>query len=226
MRALTIEDDPTTASVIADELRIHGHEVTVASSGKQGLELALAERYDVITLDRMLPELDGLNVVRILRERGVTTPVLMISALSDVDERINGLRAGGDDYLIKPFSPDEMLARVEVLFRRTLTVSTNPAVLQVGDLELDLIGRTVRRRDKIEKLRETEFRLLEFLARNAGEVLSRRMIFEHVWGYFFDPGDNLINVHISTLRKRLELPGEKALIETVRGKGYRLDGRV
>jgi len=226
MRALTIEDDPTTASVIADELTLHGHEVIVASSGQDGLALALAERFDVITLDRMLPELDGLSVVRILRERGVATPVLMISALSDVDERINGLRAGGDDYLIKPFSPDEMLARLEVLFRRSAAGPANPAVLQVGDLELDLIGRTARRRDRIEKFRDTEFRLLEFLARNSGKVLSRRMIFEHVWGYFFDPGDNLINVYISTLRKKLELPGEKPLIETIRGKGYRLDGRI
>ncbi len=225
MRVLTIEDDRATASVIADELTVHGHEVTVATTGRDGLALALSEPFDVITLDRMLPELDGLSLVRTLRERSVSTPVLMISALSDVDERINGLRAGGDDYLIKPFSPDEMLARIEVLHRRQAVAPPNQTELRVGDLVIDLIGRTARRGDRVEKLRETEFKLLEFLARNAGEVLSRRMIFEHVWGYFFDPGDNLINVYISALRKKLELPGERPLIETLRGKGYRIDGR-
>ena len=226
MRILIIEDDPATANIIADEFQRHGHEVSLLFSGRQGLALALCQKFDVITLDRMLPELDGLSVVRILRERSVFTPVLMISALSDVDERINGLRAGGDDYLIKPFSPDEMMARVEVLLRRQSGSNLNATILTAGDLELDRVSRTARRGDKIEKLRETEFRLLEFLMRNAGEVLSRRMIFEHVWGYFFDPGDNLINVHIGVLRKKLERQGEKPLIETVRGKGYRLDGRT
>ena len=225
MRALTLEDDPATAAEIADELSAHGYETTVCASGREGLALALTGTFDVITLDRMLPELDGLAVVRALREQGVMTPVLMISALSDVDERINGLRAGGDDYLIKPFSPEEMVARVEVLIRRQFGAGANPTKFVVGDLELDRVERTARRGDRTEKLRETEFKLLEFLARNAGEVLTRRMIFEHVWGYFFDPGDNLINVHIGMLRKKLERPDEAPLIETVRGKGYRLDAR-
>ncbi len=222
MRALTIEDDRATASLIAEELALHGHEVTVTSSGPEGLAHALTERFDVITLDRMLPELDGLSIVRILRERGVSTPVLMISALSDVDDRINGLRAGGDDYLIKPFAPEEMIARIEVLLRRRGAATTNPAWLKSGELELDLVAREARVRDRVEKLRERECKLLEFLMRNAGEVLSRRLIFEEVWGYFFDPGDNLINVHIGTLRRKLEQPGEPPLIETVRGQGYRL----
>ncbi len=225
MRALTLEDDEATAAEIAAALTAHGFETTTCTSGREGLGCALAGGFDVITLDRMLPDLDGLSVVRALRDRGVTTPVLMISALSDVDERINGLRAGGDDYLIKPFSPEEMVARVEVLIRRQSTQNTSTTLLAVGDLELDLVARTARRAGRSEKLRETEFKLLEFLMRNAGDVLSRRMIFEHVWGYFFDPGDNLINVHIGVLRKKLERPDEPPLIETVRGRGYRLDAR-
>lgn len=225
MRALTLEDDEATATEIAAALNAHGFETTTCVSGCEGLGLALDGGFDVITLDRMLPDLDGLSIVRALRERGVTTPVLMISALSDVDERINGLRAGGDDYLIKPFSPEEMVARVEVLIRRQSPRNADMTRLVVGDLELDLVARTARRGDRSEKLRETEFKLLEFLMRNAGDVLSRRMIFEHVWGYFFDPGDNLINVHIGVLRKKLERPDEPPLIETVRGRGYRLDAR-
>ncbi len=181
----------------------------------------------MITLDRMLPGLDGLEVVKALRAAGVPTPVLMISALGDVDERITGLRAGGDDYMTKPFAPDEMVARIEVLLRRSAPAPSNGGqdalTLRVRDLELDLLARTVRRGGREIELLPMEFRLLEFMARNAGQVLSRQLIFEKVWDYYFDPGANLINVHVARLRRKLEAPGSPPLITTVRGAGYRLD---
>jgi two-component system, OmpR family, response regulator len=169
----------------------------------------------------MLPGLDGLAVVTALRTTGVHTPVLMVSALSDVDERVRGLRAGGDDYLTKPFAPDEMVARIEVLLRRQRTAARE-TMLRVADLELDLISRTVRRGALVIELLPIEFRLLEFLVRNSGQVLTRTMIFEAVWGYHFDPGTNVIDVHIGRLRKKVDPPGLPSLIRTVRGSGYRL----
>ena len=166
----------------------------------------------------MLPGLDGLAVVKSLRDAGVGTPVLMISALSDVDERVRGLRAGGDDYLTKPFAPDEMIARIEVLLRRRGAERTT--VLRVGDLELDLIARHARRGASALELLPIEFRLLEFLVRNSGQVLTRTMIFESVWGYHFDPGTNVIDVHIGRLRRKVDAGGAAPLIHTVRGCGY------
>ena len=221
-RILVIEDDASTASEIATELRSHGHEVVTVDNGRTGLERATRESFDAITLDRMLPEMDGLDVVARLRERRITVPVLMISALSDVDERIAGLRAGGDDYLVKPFASDEMAMRIEVLLRRNQE-QANPVVLRAGDIELDLVRRTAHVDGNPIRLLHMEFRLLEFLIRNQGEVVSRRIIFEQVWGYYFDPGANLINVHIGRLRKKLDRPGHPSAIVTVKGEGYRLD---
>jgi two-component system OmpR family response regulator len=176
--------------------------------------------FDAITLDRILPGLDGLSLVTVMRNAGVQTPVLMISALSDVDERIRGLRAGGDDYLTKPFSPEEMTARLEVLLRRR-EQAPRETVLQADDLVLDLVTRQVRRGGGELRLSPTEFRLLEFMMRNRDQILTRTMIFEAVWGYYFDPGTNTIDVHIGQLRRKIERPGARALIETVRGSGYR-----
>ena len=225
VKVLTIEDDDTTAEEIYAELSAHGFSVDIVGDGQIGLTRALQGQYDVITLDRMLPRLDGLTIVTRLRQAGVDTPVLMISALSDVDERVRGLRAGGDDYLTKPFASDEMAARLEVLVRRH-SVPVKPSALQVADLELDLIRRTARRGDHVLELQGTEFRLLEFLMRNSGQVLIRSMIFEAVWGYHFDPYTNLIEVHIGRLRKKIDVAGLPPLIHTVRGSGYRLGDPV
>lgn len=222
-RVLTIEDDAVTAEEIATELRSHGFEVELAADGIAGLALARHGGYDVITLDRMLPGLDGLALVARLRNEGITTPVLMISALSDVDERVRGLRAGGDDYLTKPFASDEMSARVEVLLRRHAQVAPADSQLRMGDLELDLMARCARRGGQEISLLPTEFKLLEFLMRNAGQVLSRTMLFQEVWGYHFDPGTNLIEVHIGRLRRRIEQPDRLQPIKTVRGTGYVFD---
>ncbi|WP_312238745.1 response regulator transcription factor [Stenotrophomonas sp.] len=225
-RVLTIEDDLVTAEEIATELRSHGFEVDLAADGGTGLALARVGEYAVITLDRMLPGIDGLTLVTSLRREGITTPVLMISALSDVDERVRGLRAGGDDYLTKPFASDEMSARVEVLIRRHGQAGVVESVLRAGDLELDLMTRSVRRSDEEITLLPTEFKLLEFLVRNAGQVVTRSMLFQEVWGYHFDPGTNLIDVHIGRLRKRIDQPGRPQPIRTLRGTGYVLDAHV
>jgi len=222
-RVLTIEDDAITAEEIATELRSHGFEVDLASDGDRGLLLAQRGGYDVITLDRMLPGMDGLTLVASLRHQGIATPVLMISALSDVDERVRGLRAGGDDYLTKPFASDEMSARVEVLLRRQAQVAPTDSVLRAGDVELDLMARCARRGGQEIALLPTEFKLLEFLMRNSGQVLSRTMLFQEVWGYHFDPGTNLIEVHIGRLRRRIEQPDRLQPIRTVRGTGYVFD---
>jgi len=220
-RVLTIEDDAVTAREIVAELQSRGNHVDWVDNGREGLQRAMDGDYDVITLDRMLPGLDGLAVVTALRTTGVQTPVLMVSALSDVDERVRGLRAGGDDYLTKPFAPDEMVARIEVLLRRQ-RAAARETTLRVADLELDLISRTVRRGALVIELLPIEFRLLEYLVRNSGQVLTRTMIFEAVWGYHFDPGTNVIDVHIGRLRKKVDPPSLPSLIRTVRGSGYRL----
>ena len=220
-RVLTIEDDETTAREIMAELGRHGIEVEWVADGKDGLVRAVSGEFDAVTLDRMLPGLDGLAIVTVMRNVGIDTPVLMISALSEVDERVKGLRAGGDDYLVKPFASEEMAARLEVLLRRQRKTARETA-LRVADLELDLVTRTVRRAGAEIALLPTEFKLLEYLMRNSGQVLTRTMIFEAVWGYHFDPGTNLIDVHLGRLRKKIDLPELQALIHTVRGAGYRL----
>ncbi len=221
-RILVIEDDPITAEEITTELGNHGHECVWIADGAEAFERATREHFDAITLDRMLPGLDGLALVSRLRERKIGVPVLMISALSDVDERIAGLRAGGDDYLVKPFAPGEMATRVDVLLRRA-NAHADDATLTIGALEIDLRRRIVCVDGEAVRLLHIEYRLLEFLARNVGQAMSRSIIFEQVWGYHFDPGANLINVHIARLRKKLDRPGRVSVISTVKGEGYRLD---
>ncbi len=218
-RILVIEDDPSTGDEIVAELSDHGFQVDRVATGREGLALAMRQHYDVITVDRMLPDFDGLNVVTKLRGNRINTPVLVISALSDIDERVRGLRAGGDDYLTKPFASEEMSARVEVLLRRQAQ-STEVTQLRHGKLVLDLLAHVARFREREIDLKPTEYQLLDFLMRNAGQVLTRTMIFETVWGYRFDPGTNLIEVHIAGLRKKLDQAGAADLIHTVRGSGY------
>lgn len=220
-RILVIEDDDVTASEIVAELAAHGIDADRVADGREGLLRATDPAYDAITLDLMLPSMDGLSVVTQLRAQGIVTPILMISALSDVDRRVGGLRAGGDDYLTKPFAPDEMVARVDVLLRRHRQ-QEQQTMLRVADLELDLMRHVARRGDRQLSLLPTEFKLLEFLMRHAGQVLTRAMIFETVWGFHFDPGTNLIDVHIGRLRRKLDTGDLPPLIHTVRGSGYSL----
>jgi two-component system OmpR family response regulator len=219
-KALCIEDDTDTAQEIASELNRGGFLVECVNNGACGLKRALAGDFDVITLDRMLPGLDGLGVITALREAGNRTPVMMISALSDVDERIRGLRAGGDDYLVKPFASEEMTTRVEVLLRRNEPAPARETWLRVADLQLDLLHRTVACSEQSAALPATEFRLLEFLMRHAGKVVTRALIFESVWGYHFDPGTKLIDVHLTRLRRKLETLGCQMTITTLRGSGF------
>ncbi|MGN8000068.1 response regulator transcription factor [Sphingomonas sp. 22176] len=218
---LVVEDDQATAEAIAVELSAHGHSVDIAATGGAALALAQAFMPDALTLDRLLPDTTGLTLLADLRKAGIHAPVLMVSALGDVDERIAGLRAGGDDYLIKPFSPTELAVRVEVLLRRAKPeVDT---VLQVGRVRLDLLRREVAVAGQPVRLLQMEFKLLEFLMRHAGTTVSRRMLFEQVWNYHFDPGANLINVHVARLRRKLDVPGAASAIATVKGEGYRFD---
>ena len=219
-KILTIEDDELIADDIVRTLTSSGFSVDVARTGREGMAKVMAGEYDVVTLDRMLPDLDGLTIVATMRGVGMETPVLVMSAMSDVDHRIQGLRAGGDDYLTKPFSPDEMFARVEVLLRRRPRNAKAETLLRTGALELDLVRRRVTHGKRELELQPTEFRVLEFMMRHAGQVLTRTMIFEAVWGCRFDPGTNLIDVHIGRLRKKVDVLGERPLIRTIRGSGY------
>eukprot|EP01037_Dinobryon_pediforme_P006435 gene6435-6502_t len=219
---LVVEDDADTAALIAGRLAAEGHQVTCATTGREALGHTRGLRFDAITLDRILPDMDGIALVARLRAEQVMTPVLMISSLAEVDQRIAGLRAGGDDYMTKPFAPDEVAMRVEVLLRRGHAAPAEGR-MAVGALEIDLITRKVWLAGEPVPLLQKEFRLLEFLARHPGQVLSRQMIFEQVWGYFFCPADNLINVHIGRLRRKLERPGRPAPIDTIKGEGYRLN---
>jgi two-component system OmpR family response regulator len=218
-KLLTIEDDDATAAEIAREMSGRGFEVDCVAQGEEGLRRATTNTYDAITLDRLLPDLDGLAIASSLKERGVLTPILMISALDDVDERVRGLRAGGDDYLTKPFDLKEMAARVEVLIRRR-NADRKSLRLEYADLELDLVAQAARRKGQDLRLFPKERQLLELFIRNPGQVLTRMMIFESVWGYRFDPGTNLIDVHIRALRQKLDAIDPAPLIHTVRGVGY------
>jgi two-component system, OmpR family, response regulator len=220
-RILAIEDDETTAREIVSELSRHGFEVEWAADGRAGLVRAVSGEFDAVTLDRMLPGVDGLTIVSVMRNAGIEIPVLMISALTEVDERVRGLRAGGDDYLTKPFASEEMAARLEVLLRRS-RAQPRQTTLRVQDLELDLVTREARRGGREIALLPTEYKLLEFLMRNAGQVLTRTMIFEAIWGYHFDPGTNLIDVHLGRLRRKVDGPNQAPLIKTIRGSGYAL----
>ncbi|TPQ43026.1 DNA-binding response regulator [Burkholderia ubonensis] len=218
---LTIEDDEITANEIVRELTSRSFTVEWVANGRDGMARALGNEFDVITLDRMLPVVDGLTILTTMRSVGVRTPVLMLSALGDVDERVRGLRAGGDDYLTKPFDPEEMAARLEVLLRRSQTAPAPfSTTLTVGPLRLDLVSRKVFRDGEEIALLPTEYRVLEYMMRNAGQTITRTMLFEAVWGYHFDPGTNLIEVHMGRLRKKIDPPDAKQMIQTVRGAGY------
>ncbi|CAG9204782.1 Transcriptional activator protein CopR [Paraburkholderia tropica] len=222
-KILTIEDDPIVGRDITEELTNAGFEVEWARTGAEGIARALSPEFDAITLDRVLPGIDGLTIVKTIRSVGIETPVLMISALTDVDERVTGLLAGGDDYIAKPFSATEMRARIQVLLRRRGRLQQQVVTtLKVEDLEIDLIARSVSRAENEVNLPPVEFRLLEYLARNSGQVVTRTMIFQSVWDMHFDPGTNLIEVYIGNLRKKIDKPGLKPLIKTIRGSGYML----
>lgn len=223
MRILIIEDDQDTRDFLVRGLTQGGHVVDAASDGKDGLFLALDQEYDALVVDRMLPGLDGLAIVETVRNSGKQTPILILSALGEVDDRVEGLRRGGDDYLVKPFAFSELAARLDALVRRsdTATVETK---LQVADLEMDLLTRQVRRAGQGIDLKPREFRLLEYLMRHSGQVLTRTMLLEKVWDYNFDPQTNVIDVHVSRLRSKIDKDFDPPLIHTVRGAGYVLRG--
>jgi len=221
MRILVIEDDPDAARYLVKGLNESGHTVDHAANGKDGLFLAMTENHDVMVVDRMLPEVNGLAIIEAVRAAGKMTPVLILSALGEVDERVRGLRAGGDDYLTKPFAFAELLARVDALTRRG-SATAQQTTLQVGDLEMDLLARAVTRAGRPLELQPREFRLLEYLMRHAGHVVTRTMLLENVWDYHFDPQTNVIDVHISRLRQKIDRGFEHPLLHTIRGAGYSL----
>jgi two-component system OmpR family response regulator len=221
MRILIIEDDREAAAYLTKAFREAGHAADAAHDGLDGYAMAREGAYDVLVVDRMLPKLDGLSLIRSLREQKVPTPVLILSALGQVDDRVKGLRAGGDDYLPKPYAFSELLARVEVLARRSsAAVSGEPTAYRVGDLELDRLSHRVTRNGTEIVLQPREFRLLEYLMKHAGQVVTRTMLLEQVWDYHFDPQTNVIDVHVSRLRSKVDKGFERPLIHTVRGAGY------
>lgn len=219
MHILVIEDDVRTASYLKKSLAENGYNVDHAPGGKDGLFLAMEGNYNALIVDRMLPELDGLTIIQTLRAAGDQTPVLILSALGEVDDRVKGLKAGGDDYLVKPFALSELMARLEALIRRRdgNRIETN---LQIGDLHMDRLSRTVTRAGQTIDLQPLEYRLLEYLLRHAGQVVTRMMLLENIWDYQFDPQTNVIDVHISRLRTKIDKPFEYPLLHTVRGAGY------
>jgi two-component system OmpR family response regulator len=222
MRILLVEDDPTVAGFVQKGLREAGHVVEHADNGRDGLFMAASEVFDAIVLDRMLPGgIDGIRLLETLRSQNNTTPVLLLSALSQVDDRVAGLKAGGDDYLTKPFAFSELLARVEALTRRG-KIDGPQTKLVVGDLEMDLLSRGVKRGTQKIDLQPREFRLLEYLMRHAGQVVTRTMLLEGVWDYHFDPQTNVIDVHVSRLRQKIDKPFTTSLIHTIRNAGYML----
>ena len=226
MRLLLIEDDKQVATYIAKGMKEAGHVVDTASDGKNGLFLATTEDYDALIVDRMLPELDGLKIIKTIRGAGNDTPALILSALGEVDDRVKGLRSGGDDYLVKPFAFAELLARIEIMAKRVKRSNgdAHETNLTAGDLNLDLLARKVTRDNKNIELQSTEFRLLEYLMKHKGQVVTRTMLLEHVWDYHFDPQTNVIDVHISRLRAKIDKGFDKPIIKTVRGAGYSVEG--
>lgn len=220
MKLLLIEDDAVTAEYLTHALLEAGHRVDHVADGLAGLNRAMSGGYDVLIVDRMLPSLDGLSAIETLRKAGRDTAVLILSALDDVDERVKGLRSGGDDYLTKPFAFAELLARIEILGHRRPGGSAPVTTLRVSDLEMDLLARRVRRGARELNLKPREFALLECLMRNEGRVVTRTLLFESVWDFHFDPKTNVIDVHISRLRKAVDEGEERPLIHTVRGVGY------
>jgi two-component system OmpR family response regulator len=222
MKILLIEDDEETAAYVLNGLGEAGHLGEHCPDGRDGLVMATTEDYDVLIVDRMLPGLDGLGLVKTLRSAGVTTPVLFLTAISGIDDRVEGLDAGGDDYLVKPFAFSELLARVAALGRRP-PMAAEETVLKVADLEVNLIQRVVSRGGREIELRPREFHLLEYLLRNAGKVVTRTMLLERVWDFNFDPRTNVVETHISRLRGKIDKPFDEKLIKTVHGVGYTID---
>ena len=218
MRVLIIEDD----NYVAKGLKESGYKVDRAEDGKQGLVMATTETYDALVVDRMLPHVDGLTIIQTLRAADDNTPVLILSALGEVDDRVKGLKAGGDDYLVKPFAFAELLARIEAILRRQESSNTQTR-LKVADLEMDLLAHKVTRAGQNFNLQPREYKLLEYLMRHAGQVVTRTMLLENVWDYHFDPQTNVVETHISRLRAKVDRPFDTELIQTVRGAGYRID---
>jgi two-component system OmpR family response regulator len=218
-RILVVEDDPETAEQLVESLATNGYEVDLVGDGDEGVSRARAENYAVMTVDRMLPGMDGLAIIQRLRKDGVATPALIISALGEIDDRVRGLRAGGDDYLVKPFAFAELLARVEALARRSATV-IKETLLRVGDLELDLVSRTANRGGREIDLLPREFQVLEYLVRNQGQVVPRAMLLQHVWDLHFDPTTNIIDVYVGRVRRKIDDHQAYPLIHTVRGVGF------
>ncbi|MBV8939680.1 MAG: response regulator transcription factor [Alphaproteobacteria bacterium] len=222
MKLLIIEDDREAAQYLIKGLREQGYVVDHAASGKEGLFLAASESYDAMIVDRMVPEVDGITILQTIRASGNQTPVLLLTALDKVEERVKGLKAGADDYLVKPYSFSELLARLEVITRRKSASGNVPTKISCGDLEMDLLSRKVTRGGKEIDLQAREFALLEYLLRHAGQVVTRTMLLENVWDYNFDPQTNVIDVHISRLRQKIDKGFDKSLIQTLRGAGYKL----
>lgn len=222
MNILLVEDDRSLADYIVRELQRAGHHLVHCADGDSGLERCRAASFDVWIIDRMLPGRDGLSLLQARRSEGDETPALILSALGDVGDRVQGLQCGADDYLIKPFAMDELLARLQVLLRRRNGVGAAATRLQVADLNMDLLQQEVQRGEVTITLQPREYRLLEYLMRHAGQVVTRAMLLEHVWGYNFDPQTNVIDVHVSRLRQKLDKGFDTQLLHTVRGAGYRL----
>jgi len=221
MRVLIVEDDLDAAAYLVKGLKESGYVVDHVADGREALYRVAAETYDACVVDRMLPGVDGLTIVKTMRSAGNAAPVLILSALGDVDDRVKGLKAGGDDYLVKPYAFAELLARLEALLRRGRSDAPD-TMLKVADLEMDLVGRTVRRAGQPIELKPKEFALLEYLMRHAGHVVTRTMLLENVWDYSFDPQTNVIDVHVSRLRQKIDKGHDKPLLSTIRGAGYSL----
>lgn len=222
MRILLVEDDEQAAAYLVKGLNESGHNVDHAADGQVGLDLAVSGHYDVLVVDRMLPKRDGLSLVRMLRADGNTTPILLLSALGEVDDRVEGLRSGGDDYLVKPFAFAELLARLDALMRRNRDKPADPR-LHIADLELNLLNHKVSRAGRLLRLQPMELRLLEFLMRHTGQIVTRTMLLEQVWDLHFDPQTNVIDTQISRLRAKIDKDFDKPLLHTLRGIGYKLD---
>lgn len=223
MNVLLVEDDPSVSRFIVAELEAAGHQCVARHDGEAGFYAAREGEFDTLIIDRMLPHKDGLTLIQELRATGDNTPVLVLSALGEVDDRVQGLQCGADDYLVKPFSMAELLARLEVLHRRQRSPVTEvPTRLEVEGLSIDLLSQDVRREQQSLSLQPREYKLLEYLMRHAGQVVTRAMLLEHVWGYHFDPQTNVIDVHVSRLRQKIDRDFDTPLLATVRGAGYRL----
>ena len=223
MRILIIEDDKEVSDYIAKGLKEAGHTIDQSFDGKDGLFLATTENYDVLLVDRMLPFLDGLTIIKTIRASENHTPVLILSALGDVDDRVKGLKHGGDDYLVKPFAFVELQARIEAISRRKNNNFEQSTCLTVADLEVDLLARKVKRGQHCISLQSREFRLLEYLIKHKGQVVTRTMLLENVWDYRFDPQTNVIDVHISRLRSKIDKGFDRPVLKTIRGAGYMID---